>query len=57
VLLEAGKAMLVSKNFQDFSSHQIFGHMYEALNVVLKNNQLHNLAVNNKMNLLSLISL
>jgi len=28
----------VSKNFQDSPSHQIFGHIHETLNVVLKNN-------------------
>ena len=48
---------LVSKKIQDSSSHRIFGHMYGALNVVYKNNQMHNLAVNDEMNLLSLISL
>ena len=48
---------LVPKNFQDFPSHRIFGHMHKALNVVFKNNQLHSLAVNDEMNLLSLISL
>ena len=47
---------LVPKKFQDSPLHLIFGHMYEALNVVLKNKQLHSLAVNNEMNLLSLIS-
>ena len=33
-----GLPCLVPKNFQDFSSHRIFGHMYGARNVVLKNN-------------------
>ena len=47
---------LVPKIFQDSPSHQIFGHMHGALNVVKENNQLHNLAVNDEMNLLSLIS-
>ena len=48
---------LVSKKFQNFSSHRIFGHIHGALNVILKNNQLHSLTVNDEMNLLSLISL
>ena len=48
---------LVPKIFQDSPSHQIFGHMYGALNVVKENNQLHNLAINDEMNLLSLINL
>ena len=47
---------LVPKNFQDSPSHRIFGHMHGALNVVLKNNQLYSLAVNDEMNLLSLIN-
>ena len=48
---------LVPKKIQDFPSHQIFGHMHGALNIVKKINQLHSLAVNDEMNLLSLISL
>ena len=51
------RTCLVSKKFQDCMSHRIFRHIYRALNIVLKNNQLHNLAVNNKMNLLSIINL
>ena len=47
---------LVPKKFQDSLSHRIFGHMHETLNVVEKNNQLHSLAVNDEMNLSSLIS-
>ena len=47
---------LVLKNFQDFLSHQIFGHIHRTLNVVKENNQLHSLAVNDEMNLLSLIN-
>jgi len=31
-----------------------FGHMHGVLNVVKENNQLHSLAVNDEMNLLSL---
>jgi hypothetical protein len=27
------RSCLVSKNFQDFPSHRMFGHMYRALNV------------------------
>jgi hypothetical protein len=27
------KAMLVTKIFQDFPSHQMFGHMHGALNI------------------------
>ena len=42
--------------FQDSTSHQIFGHMYGALNVVKENNQLHSLTVNDEINLLSLIN-
>jgi len=49
-------AETVLKNFQDSSLHQIFRHIHEALNVILKNNQLHSLVVNDEMNLLSLIS-
>ena len=48
---------LVPKNFQDSPSHRIFGHMHRALNVVLKNNQLHSLVVIDEMNLMSLINL
>ena len=48
---------LVFKKFQDFPSHRIFEHIHEVLNIVLKNNQLYSLAVNDEMNLLSLISL
>ena len=48
---------LVTKSFQDSLLHQIFWHIYGALNIVLKNNQLHSLVVNDEMNLLSLISL
>ena len=38
-----GHACLVSKNFQDFPSYRIFGHMHGVLNAVEKNNQLHSL--------------
>ena len=37
-------------------SHRIFGHMHGALNAVEKNNQLHSLAANDEMNLLSQIN-
>ena len=47
---------LVSKNFQDSPSHRIFEYIHGALNVVLKNNQLHSIAVNDEINFLSLIS-
>ena len=55
-LSEQQRPCLVLKNFQDFPSHRIFGHMHEVLNIVLKNNQMHSLVANDEMNLLSLIS-
>jgi hypothetical protein len=33
IRVSESQAMFTFKNFQDLSSHQIFGHMYEALNV------------------------
>ena len=52
----AVQACLVPKIFQDSLSNRIFEYMHEVLNIVLKNNQLHNLAVNDEINLLSLFS-
>jgi hypothetical protein len=46
---------LVPFKLQTFPSHQMFGHMHEALNIDEKN-QLHSLHVNCETNLLSLIT-
>jgi len=45
------------KNFQDFPSHRILGHIHEALNIDKNKNELHSLSVNREKNFLTLVSL
>jgi hypothetical protein len=60
ISMKNGKSLgqcLVSFKLSKIPSHQIFRHIYGALNVDKKKNQLHSLHVNCKTNLLGLITL